>query len=162
LDMKILIISDSHGNIANLKTVMDIGKKAGVKAVIHCGDWNNPESVETVLSYKIPLYSILGNADIDLEVGKRLKVKSKGFDTNFLEFEIDGKKIGVAHSLKHLMPIIKSFDVIFSGHSHRQKVEEKDGAKIINPGALENDINFAIYDTNINEVEFINEQEGTA
>ena len=46
--MKILIISDSHGNIANLKAAMEIGKKADVSAVIHCGDWDDVKSAETV------------------------------------------------------------------------------------------------------------------
>ena len=41
--MKILVISDSHGHIANLKHVLEIAKKIGVKAVIHCGDWDNLE-----------------------------------------------------------------------------------------------------------------------
>ena len=63
--MKILIISDSHGNIANIKHVMGFATNINANAVIHCGDWDNLESVKTVLSFGIPLYSVLGNADTD-------------------------------------------------------------------------------------------------
>ena len=66
--MKILVISDSHGHIANIKHVMGFGKKIGAKAVIHAGDWNTVESVETVLSFGIPLYAVMGNADIEEEM----------------------------------------------------------------------------------------------
>ncbi|KKR62027.1 MAG: hypothetical protein UU02_C0050G0003 [Candidatus Woesebacteria bacterium GW2011_GWA1_40_43] len=85
--MKILIISDSHGNIANLNHVMGFAKKYRVTSVIHAGDWNNLESVETVLSYEIPLHAVLGNADIDPTIGKQLRVKSEKFDENFLIYQ---------------------------------------------------------------------------
>jgi len=49
--MKILVISDSHGNLSNLKHVMGFAKKLNIDAVIHAGDWNTIESVETVLSF---------------------------------------------------------------------------------------------------------------
>ncbi|PIP57073.1 YfcE family phosphodiesterase, partial [Candidatus Woesebacteria bacterium CG22_combo_CG10-13_8_21_14_all_45_10] len=37
--MKIVVISDSHGNIANLKHVLGFAKKIKAEAIIHCGDW---------------------------------------------------------------------------------------------------------------------------
>ncbi len=46
--MKLLVIGDSHGNIANLKHVMGFAKHIKCKAVIHTGDWNNIKSLETV------------------------------------------------------------------------------------------------------------------
>ena len=81
--MKILVISDSHGNIANLKHVMGFGKKIGVKAVIHCGDWDNIESVEAVLSFGIPLYTVLGNADVEEGLEEYIKFNAKKFDPEF-------------------------------------------------------------------------------
>jgi len=141
--MKLLIIGDSHGNIANLKHVMEFAKGIKVKAVIHTGDWNNLKSVETVLEYKLPLYSCLGNADIDPEF-------------NFPEFvkvELDEVKIGLIHNIIKLKENKEKFDIIFCGHRHRQLRENN----IVNPGALENGINFAIFDTKTKMVEFINE-----
>ena len=146
--MKILVISDSHGNIANLKHVMGFARKIRAGGIIHCGDWNNEVAVETVLSYKIPVYSVLGNADIDPKMGKKFK-------RVYLEFKLGGKKIGVIHNIKNLEAKNINLDIIFFGHWQKQKDIFWNGVRAINPGALENGINFAVYDTTTNGVEFV-------
>jgi putative phosphoesterase len=142
--MKILVISDSHGNISNLKHVLGFAKKIRCGAVIHCGDWNNLESVNTVINFNIPLYGVIGNADI----ADNIKYKFKKIE----EIEIDNKKIGIIHNIRNLKVNKNNFDIIFCGHNHKQLQI----GNIVNPGALENDIHFAIYDTLTNTVEFIN------
>jgi putative phosphoesterase len=154
--MKIVVISDSHGNIANLKHVLGFAEKIGAGAIIHCGDWDNIVAVETILSSKIPLYSVLGNADVDPEIGKRLKVKGKGFDDNFLKFEIDGRKIGITHSINNLVRD-NNCDVVFCGHKHFKSEKVVNGVKTINPGPLYGQRpSFAVYDLGENRVEFVN------
>lgn len=142
--MKVIVISDSHGNIANLKHVMGFAKNIKAGAVIHCGDWDNVVAVETVASYKIPPYSVLGNADIDPKIAKI-------FNRTYLELKLDGRRVGVVHKVQDA--VFNNQDIIFCGHTHKQ--EKKD--KVVNPGALEHSINFVIYDTETNKVEFINE-----
>lgn len=155
--MKILVISDSHGNTANLKHVMGFGKKIGVSAVFHCGDWNNLASIETVLSSGTPLYSVLGNADIDPQVEKLLVSKCKKFERVYLEFELDGRKIGVIHKVGDLVSNHPVSSILFYGDTHKQMVKTAGKVKLVNPGALEHDINFAVYDTTTDEVELIHE-----
>lgn len=140
--MKIIVIGDSHGNVANLKHVMGFAKKIKAGAIIHTGDWSNFDNIKTVTDFGIPLYSCLGNADID----PRFKF------VKFLKFEIDGVKVGVIHNIEKLKENKEKYDVIFCGHRHRQWKENN----VINPGALENGINFAIFDTKTKMVEFIN------
>lgn len=156
--MKLLIISDSHGNIANLKHVMGFGKKIGARAVVHCGDWNNIKSVETVLSYNIPLYSVLGNADINKDVENLLVSEAEGFNEKFLSFVLGGKKVGVIHNIKYLPPVIGALDIIFFGHWQKQVDKIQNSVRMVNPGALENDVNFAVYDTDTGKVQLINGQ----
>lgn len=155
--MKILIISDSHGHIANLKQVLDIGKKMKVGAVIHCGDWDNLESFRAAQTFGLPIYSVLGNADVDPKLGKRLKVKSKRFDENFLTIKLGGRKIGIIHNIKNLKLKIENFDVVFSGHYHSKEEKNINWTKFIRPGALINGINFAVYETVSGTIEFVNE-----
>lgn len=157
--MKVIVISDSHANIANLKQVMGFAKKIKAGAVIHCGDWNNIAAVKTVLLYRIPLYSVLGNADIDPEIEELLTMECKKFDRVFLEFELNERKIGVVHKLdiKH-QPSVINCDIVFAGHTHKQVNKVVGAIRLINPGALEDDVNFAVYDTVLNKVELINEQ----
>ncbi|WKZ25283.1 MAG: metallophosphoesterase family protein [bacterium] len=140
--MKLLIIGDSHGNIANIKHVMGFAKKINASAVIHTGDWYNFDSIKIVTDCGIPLYSCLGNADID----PRFDFKE------FVELEIDNIKIGLVHNIKKVKTDKDKFDVIFCGHNHQQRQI----GNMINPGALENGINFAIFDTKTKMVEFIN------
>ncbi|KKP47661.1 MAG: hypothetical protein UR39_C0003G0063 [Candidatus Woesebacteria bacterium GW2011_GWA1_33_30] len=141
--MKIVIIGDSHNNVSNLKYVMGFAKKIRAGAIIHTGDWNNFDNIKIVSDYAIPLYSCLGNADID----PNFKFKEE------LEIELDSLKIGICHSIKNCKLKIKNLDVVFCGHTHKQGQEKN----VINPGALENGINFAIFDTKTKGVEFIQE-----
>lgn len=159
--MKILVISDSHGNIANLKHVMGFAKKIGVSAIIHAGDWNTIEAVEEVLSSGIPLYTVLGNADIHLEVTKMLKTKSKIFSEEFLEFELDGRKIGVTHKPSDLKKYFegKKLDIIFCGHIHSKDESIVAGVKVVRPGAIINGNNFVIFDTDKNKIEFVKDDQ---
>jgi putative phosphoesterase len=162
--MKVLVIGDSHGNIANLKHVMGFGKKIGACAVIHTGDWNNVASVEAVNSSEIPVYGVLGNADIDPLMANRLQTTAKKFSSNLLEFEVFGKKIAVTHKIHDIYKQkFNNWDIVFCGHYHSQiksvyTRSNGDSFRVVRPGSLEKDINFAIYDTVTNEVEFVNEE----
>lgn len=156
--MKLLVIGDSHGNIANLKHVLGFAKHIKCGGVIHTGDWNNLKSLETVFNYNIPVYTVQGNADIDPKLIRKLKIFPKKFSEDFLKFKIDGVKIGVVHRFtKDQQLIANDCSVVFTGHYHSQKEWEIDGVKIIRPGALENGINFAVFDTKTKMVEFIND-----
>lgn len=157
--MKLLVIGDSHGNIANLKHVMGFAKSINAGVVIHTGDWNDLKSLETVFNYNIPIYTVLGNADIDERIANRLqRIGKTNFNREFLKFKIGGIKIGVVHHfVKDQQLMAKDCLTIFTGHYHSQKEWEVDGIKIIRPGALENGINFAIFDTETKMVEFIHE-----
>jgi hypothetical protein len=155
--VKILVISDSHGHIANLKAVMEIAKKAEVKTVIHCGDWDNISSVETVLSFGIPLYTVLGNADVEEGIEDFLRLNSKGFDPNFLKIEIEGRKIGIIHKVKIDDSRFEGLSIVFSGHYHVAEEKMVNFTKFVRPGATLNGINFIIYETTNNHVEFVKE-----
>ncbi len=146
--MKILVISDSHGNIANLKHVMGFAKNINAKTIIHCGDWNTLESVETVTAFGIKLYAVIGNADIADDVKNKFK--------EFLELEIDGRKIGITHKPSNIKKFFedKKLDIIFCGHLHSQNQSDFDGIRVVRPGSLEGGINFAIYDTVTGKIEF--------
>ena len=157
--MKALVISDSHGNISNLKHVLGFGQSIKVDAVIHCGDWNTVEAVDTVLSFRIPVYTVLGNADVREEVVEKLKAKSEKFSEDFLQFELDGRKIGVVHRFtKDVISNIGSLDIIFAGHFHSKDDRIINGVRVVRPGAIINGINFAVYETETNDVQFVKDE----
>jgi putative phosphoesterase len=153
--MKIVVIGDSHGNIANLNLVVGFAERIKAGAIIHCGDWDNLKSVKEILLSQIHLYAVLGNADIHAEIKDRLEEKAKKFDDKFLIFEISGRKIGVVHNIKDLITSKKKLDIIFCGHRHYKLESVINEVKIVSPGALHSiKPSFAVYDTDTNGVEF--------
>ena len=113
--MKILIISDSHGNLVNLNHVLGFANNYRITAVIHAGDWNTVEAVHTVLSFGIPLYTVLGNADIRPEVIQTLRGKSIKFGNDFLEFRLGERTVGLTHKPSNNRKYFsdKKLDIIF-------------------------------------------------
>jgi hypothetical protein len=156
--MRALVISDSHGNIANLRHIMGFAKKYDVSAVIHAGDWNTIDSVKSVLEFGIPLYTVMGNADIDEGMEEFLMFNTKKFNRDFLKIEVDGRKIGLIHKAMTIDKKFESLDIVFSGHYHSKEEKMVDFVKFVRPGAVINGINFAIYETENNSVEFISEE----
>lgn len=146
--MKIVIFGDTHDNIANIKHVMGYVKKIKAEAIIHTGDWSSLKAYEIVKSYGIKIYGVLGNADISPEIKSKFN--------EILEFEIDNLKIGLVHNIKKAkLDFFKNKDILFTGHYHKQLRWTENDCFCIRPGALENDVNFAIFDTNTKTVEFI-------
>ena len=140
---------------------MGFAKKFEVSAIIHAGDWNTVESVETVLYFGIPLYTVTGNADVRPEVIQKLKGKSKKFSEEYLKFEVDGRKIGVTHKPSNNKKFFgeKKLDIIINGHMHFKDESIVNGVRIVRPGAIINGNNFAIYDTKTNGVEFVEDDQ---
>lgn len=157
--MKILIIGDSHGHIANLKHIVGFAKKYGIAAILHAGDWDTSTSVEIVRLSGIPFYTVLGNADIDPELIKDLKIKAKIFGENFLIVNIGGRNIGITHKPSDDKKYFggKKLDLIINGHYHSKYESIETPIKVIRPGATVSGINFAVYDTVKNKVEFVND-----
>lgn len=158
-----MIIGDSHGHITNIKHVVGFAKKDNVSAIIHAGDWDTSEAVDAVTSFGIPLYTVLGNADVRPEVGERLKVKGKKFDDKFLIINLGGRKIGITHkpsdNKKYFLGKKLDLDLIVNGHLHSKYESLETPIKIIRPGAVIKGSNFAIFDTASNRVEFIEDVE---
>lgn len=155
--MKILIISDSHGHIANLKEALEIGRKIGVKALIHCGDWDNLETFRAAQTFDLPIYSVLGNADINPDLEDALKFECKKYNPYLLELEFEGKKIGVIHRVDYKNEKLYEFKTVFSGHYHSKEEKIIKWTKFVRPGALINGINFVVYETVSGTIEFVNE-----
>ena len=155
--MKIVVIGDSHGNIANLKLVMGFAKKIKAGGIIHCGDWDNLLAAKTVYSYKIPVYGVLGNADIDPKMRKMIKDQAQSAKLRlWLRVNLGGREIGVIHNLtiSH-QPLTIGLDVVFCGHRHFKSERTVDGVRVVSPGALHSvKPSFAVYDTGTNGVEF--------
>lgn len=153
--MKFIVISDTHDHMERIRHVLGFGKSFGVDGVIHCGDWSSTQAIEETASFDIPVYGVLGNADIDPRMVEDLKKYCAESDEDFLKLEFGGKKIGICHFLNKLKDKMGDSDVLFCGHTHRRADQLIGPTRIVNPGALgrTSEPSFVVYDGN--DIQFI-------
>jgi putative phosphoesterase len=141
--MKIGILSDTHGNLPATAKSARIFAKAGVEAVLHCGDIGGPDVLTELATVfqplGVPIYAVYGNVDLYSDDWKffptHLGVQLFG---RFGEIELGDRKIALLHSddRARFRKTISSgdYDFVFSGHSHVVHDHAVDGTRCINPG----------------------------
>ncbi|MBZ5547689.1 MAG: metallophosphatase family protein [Acidobacteriia bacterium] len=121
--MKIGVISDTHG----LVRPDAFAALEGVERILHAGDVGGPEILE-VLSRIAPVTAVRGNVDRGRWGAGLPKAEV---------VEIAGVSIYILHDLAQLdlKPEASGFRIVVYGHSHRPKMEEKNGVLYFNPGS---------------------------
>ena len=133
--MRILIFSDTHGDIKDPEAV--INNIVGVEAVIHCGDCLRDAEILRDKFPKIKFYSVSGNCDIDRT-------------SEELMLELGGKRIFVTHGHRYAVKIEKEFDyptvtkkgkdmgadAVLFGHTHIAYNNNKGDIIVMNPGSI--------------------------
>ena len=130
--MKILIITDSHGNMDKIYAII---AQENPNMIIWTGDYSCDAEECSYVFPDIKFYIVRGNCDV--------------FDRKFDDEEvinIDGIKIFITHghlyNVKKEMKILEKIaekygvDAVCFGHTHKPYYKEKDGIKYFNPGAL--------------------------
>ncbi len=135
-DLKILVVSDSHGNNENIRKAIEIEKPFDI--LVHCGDIEG--SLETVTEgadYEVK--AVRGNCDgSDLPIEEEFKA---GFfnvwvthgDRYNAKYDEDLLNIKQAATNKHA-------DIVFFGHSHFAEIvkDTESGITFVNPGSIGN------------------------
>ena len=159
--MKIAILSDTHGNVANFKKAVEWLNKEDIKMILHCGDIGSPESFkESLKDFNGEFLGILGNLDNDYEIRLeeyQIVGKAKVFE-DFAETEIDNKEIAIIHKPDRINELVGTgkYNLIFYGHTHKPWEEKIGSCRLINPGELAGQIfkpTFAVYDTETDKLE---------
>jgi uncharacterized protein len=117
------VISDTHGLLRHEA----LAALRGSALIIHAGDVGHPE-ILAALREVAPVFAVRGNVDRGAWAG-RLP------ETEIVRFE--QHTIYVLHDLAELDldPPTAGFAAVISGHSHRPKIETKDGVVYFNPGS---------------------------
>jgi len=165
--MKIAIISDTHGNVANFKKAVNWLKKEKIDTLLHCGDIGDPESLkESLIDFDGEFLGVLGNMDKDFKIelkeyqNSRTRVTEEVLETEFGNPSASSGqvKIAIIHKPDQAEKLAESgkYDLVFYGHTHRPWEDKVGDCRVINPGELAGQINkptFAIYDTDTDELE---------
>ena len=159
--MKIAIISDTHGNVANFRKAVDWLNKEKIQIILHCGDIGDLDSLkESLADFKGEFFGVFGNMDkyFKIEIGEYNKIPGVEIKEETFETEVDGKKIAITHLPEAAKKLAQSgnFDLVFYGHTHRAWDEKIGECHMINPGELAGQFykpTFAIYETTTGNLE---------
>lgn len=132
--MKIIIVSDTHDNLANLKKLFLFAKKEKIEFLIHCGDVCQGETLREIEENFEGVFLSLGNADLREDLKKSAK-KTKIFEETG-EIEINNLKIGFCHQFDFKNKDLEKFDFFFFGHSHWPFLRKEKNCYLANPGNL--------------------------
>lgn len=151
--MKIVIVSDTHNNRPNFEKVINWTKKENIKLILHCGDIQSQEIIDDAKKlFGRDIKFVKGNADWEINL------------PDFLELELDLKKIGVVHFPEEAKKMAQSgkYDIVFYGHTHKPwdelvlSQDKEKNCRMVNPGELAGQYNkptFAVYDTSDGKLE---------
>lgn len=117
------VLSDTHG----LVRPELIAALSGAQLIIHAGDIDHPEVLET-LETIAPVVAVRGNVDRG-EWAARIPRATVA--------EAGGALLYVLHDLHDLDldPAAAGFQAVVSGHSHKPSMFRKDGVLYLNPGS---------------------------
>ena len=113
------LISDTHGLLR--PEALDFLR--GSDFIVHAGDIGAPEVLEA-LSAIAPVTAVRGNND-------RERWASGIPETAVLT--VDGMRIYVIHDRADFRG--SGYDIVVTGHSHKPRVEDREGVLYVNPGS---------------------------
>ena len=117
------VIADTHG----LLRPEAVAALEGCDLVVHAGDIGRREVLEE-LGRLGPLVAVPGNND--REERARALPAAETFDAG-------GLRVHVLHDLNELEvdPAAEGIDLVIAGHTHRPRLEEREGVTYLNPGS---------------------------
>ena len=129
--MRVLIVSDTHRNNDNFFRVVE--KMKDIDLVVHCGD---VEGSEYAISEGAgcPALMVMGNNDFFSDLPREI------------ETEIGGYRVLITHGHTYCVSmgserikeeaILRGFDIVMFGHTHKPLLEQDEEVIAINPGSL--------------------------
>jgi hypothetical protein len=117
------VISDTHG----LLRPQAVAALCGCSPIIHAGDIGRPEILDE-LRRMAPVFAVRGNVDIGAWAMALPETAT---------VEVGDCRLYVLHDLDalHRHGRAAGFHAVIAGHSHRPKIETRDGVLSFNPGS---------------------------
>ena len=130
--MKLLIVSDTHGDLRALRRAVDMEQDAA--AVIFLGDGLRDAEALQDERPSLRLYTVRGNCDLGQSAAAGALAPFGGV----LFFYTHGHLYGVKSGLTELAgaAAARGAQAALFGHTHRQTLERHNGVLLFNPGSL--------------------------
>lgn len=137
--MKVLIVSDIHGNFSSMKKVIE--DNPSFDYLLLLGDilagpyieGYNPEELANLLNqYKNKIITVKGNCDYDTEL------LEFSVDKLYITVPIDNKLFLMTHGHYYNSSSLPDvpFDVLLTGHSHIPLLVKENNKLYVNPGSI--------------------------
>ena len=130
--MRILVISDTHGQIDALYEILE--REQEFQILIHCGDVEYQADEIRQLVKDCPCYIVAGNNDW----GRDLRDE--------LILNLDDYRVMICHGHQYRISLgedwlieeaqSRNAKIVFCGHTHRPMVLQKGNLLLLNPGSL--------------------------
>lgn len=130
--MRILVVSDSHGDVLSLRLAIEAQAKA--RMIIHLGDGERDMDAVSHLLEGMKVVQVRGNTDFGV------------FSPNSCIETVEGKRLYCTHGDREnvkggtgeLKKIArdKEADIVLFGHTHVPASEYDDGLYLFNPGSI--------------------------
>ena len=140
--MKILIVSDIHGNYLNMKNVLD--NEVNFDYMFLLGDilsgpniegYDPDKLAELLNEYSNKIFYVRGNCDVS-----RMDLLDFYMEKDYLLLPIDNIKFFLTHGHMyteyHLPYLEDDFDVYMQGHTHVPVMKEVKNKIYLNPGSI--------------------------
>ena len=158
--MRLGILADTHDELDRTRLAIELLRKEGAEALIHCGDLASPPVVAVLAT--LPSWFVLGNHDADVVP----HLERAAFESGVMclgwggVVELAGKRIGVVHGhlsmdLRHVLNAQP--DYLLSGHSYIASDSMAGSVRRINPGALHraDEFTVALLNVEMGDVRFL-------
>ena len=129
--MKILVVSDTHGNYPQL--IKSIELAGNVDMFIHLGDGSEDICMASGI-LEVPVTAIMGNCDHSGNMPRELMLELEGKKLLLTHGDAYWVKKGLHKLEKHGQEL--GVDAVIYGHTHKAGVEMRSGITFINPGTL--------------------------
>jgi uncharacterized protein len=139
--MRLGVISDTHGHIANTLAAVRMLESLEVERVLHCGDICSPQIPGLLRAW--PTHFVFGNCDHEEELAElRAAIAAAGLTCHerFAALELAGRKVALLHSddarLFRDVRTSDLYDLVCFGHTHVAEIRRERKTLVLNPGAL--------------------------
>lgn len=133
--MRIGVISDTHNNLKNVRTIVSLFNEHNVDRVIHTGDISQAKTLDVLADLDAPLFGVFGNNDQEREaLTKAITQHGFTFQEPPLYLEWAERRIIVVHDPLEFEGARSDEDLALHGHTHRYHLEQAGGQTIFNPG----------------------------
>src|SRR4051812_7719193 len=139
INMRLGIVSDTHGHVLNTLAAVRMLESLGVDEVLHCGDIGSVEIPPLFAPW--PSHFVFGNCDPnEAELKMAIAAAGKFCHGRSGDLTIGGRRIALIHSddARLFRQTISGgqFDLVCYGHTHLAEQHREGKTLVLNPGAL--------------------------